>query len=998
MRKRLGQKVSLAMIVRNNEDTLHACLASAVPHVDEVVIVDTGSSDSTPEIAKSFGAKVIEREDLYDPEIQCVRDFSEARQISFDATLGDYILWLDSDDILVGGEQLPSLAEDLTILKHPGLMLRYNYARDENGEWTTVIYCRRFVERGAFRWHDRIHECLMPHWGRDCVHNPMIDVRVEHQGLHGSDIDRVMRNRVMLERAIAEEDPAWRYRHQAMLGRTHLAEEQDAKALECFRQALRWEGGDAQRFQLYLDVGFSSHRLGRQQDASEAYWAAHKIWPLDPRPYVGLAKVAMAREAWPNVLEYTNLAAGKKPTASMVPYNPYELQFGVFGLRQEALRQLDLHAQARGEAQDMHENHPSSPVVRDYLEKLDAEQRQKQAERALSMVLNSVSDEKVGRVVKCLPKPVRGNMAIRRRRAEIAGTQHREHELVFYLSNTGVSWSPEDLKHGAPGSESMLVRMANRMAKRGFVVRVYGGVEEPITTETAEWYPQDWFRDRKQFGTVIIWRDRPILAESWQADRVIYWAHDAMTAHHVNSLMIDRVNEWWFLSQWHRNLLPEVPEEKAHITRNGIRVDLHKAVRGMEKQPGLCVTASSPERALWVLLAAWPKVKEQVPHAELAVCYGFNRHWSKIEELPSIPLPGGPATNFGELRRDIEDTIDALPGVQLLGMIPEKDLIELMARAQVWAYPTKFGETSCITAMHAQAAGAIPVTCREGALPETVFAGELMDVPGDVWTQSAIDEYAGRLADTLRVPEHAQGLPMTVRREACRRFDIDALADQWAERIRAMPANQPFQRTTSEYWSPENRRELYREVVGASEFAARSDQTYRFGWLAEESKGVSSAVVLGAEGEALHMRAKTAVYVNANAEALAIARQFSEEAKNGTKSVFVEATIEEFCEEMASGGRSRVNLAIFFETIEHLDLPTARRVMSQIATFATRLLVTTPNFFGRYGIQSSVPSLRDGHVTLWTPEQFRLFLEEFGKVQAFVERDDLLHATVEFGG
>ncbi|MFO0171455.1 MAG: glycosyltransferase, partial [Aphanizomenon sp.] len=51
-------KISLCMIVKNEETTLPKCLGSVKNFVDEIVVLDTGSTDKTPEIARQFGAKV----------------------------------------------------------------------------------------------------------------------------------------------------------------------------------------------------------------------------------------------------------------------------------------------------------------------------------------------------------------------------------------------------------------------------------------------------------------------------------------------------------------------------------------------------------------------------------------------------------------------------------------------------------------------------------------------------------------------------------------------------------------------------------------------------------------------------------------------------------------------------------------------------------------------------------------------------------------------------
>jgi glycosyltransferase involved in cell wall biosynthesis len=80
------------MIVGNNEETLEACLQSITGHVDEIIIVDTGSRDRTIEIAKKYTDKVF--------NFVWINDFAAARNFSLLKASGDLILWMDSDDIL----------------------------------------------------------------------------------------------------------------------------------------------------------------------------------------------------------------------------------------------------------------------------------------------------------------------------------------------------------------------------------------------------------------------------------------------------------------------------------------------------------------------------------------------------------------------------------------------------------------------------------------------------------------------------------------------------------------------------------------------------------------------------------------------------------------------------------------------------------------------------------------------------------------------------------
>lgn len=84
--------ISLCMIVKNEEKHLPRCLESARPHVDEIVIVDTGSTDGTLEIAHRYGAKIF--------SFSWTGDFSEARNYALALVERPWVLWLDADEEL----------------------------------------------------------------------------------------------------------------------------------------------------------------------------------------------------------------------------------------------------------------------------------------------------------------------------------------------------------------------------------------------------------------------------------------------------------------------------------------------------------------------------------------------------------------------------------------------------------------------------------------------------------------------------------------------------------------------------------------------------------------------------------------------------------------------------------------------------------------------------------------------------------------------------------
>ncbi len=88
----MGNTISVCMIAKNEEKNIKNSLECARKFADEIIVVDTGSEDATPEIARSMGAKV-----YFFPWRD---DFSAARNESLKYATCDWILWLDADDII----------------------------------------------------------------------------------------------------------------------------------------------------------------------------------------------------------------------------------------------------------------------------------------------------------------------------------------------------------------------------------------------------------------------------------------------------------------------------------------------------------------------------------------------------------------------------------------------------------------------------------------------------------------------------------------------------------------------------------------------------------------------------------------------------------------------------------------------------------------------------------------------------------------------------------
>lgn len=150
--ERTPQRISLCMIMRDEEEHLARCLRSVEGVVDEIVIVDTGSVDASVAIAEGFGARVLHEE--------WRGDFAAPRNTAIDAATGEWILVLDADEELIGGQALRELLHDEDI---EGYCLReVNFIGEELGIESVVNSAfRLFRNRPEYRYEGALHEQIM---------------------------------------------------------------------------------------------------------------------------------------------------------------------------------------------------------------------------------------------------------------------------------------------------------------------------------------------------------------------------------------------------------------------------------------------------------------------------------------------------------------------------------------------------------------------------------------------------------------------------------------------------------------------------------------------------------------------------------------------------------------------------------------------------------------------------------------------------------------------
>lgn len=142
------------MIVKNEEETLEQCLKSIHEICDEIIIVDTGSTDQTKRIARKFTDKIY--------NFKWIDDFSAARNFAFSLAKMDYILWLDADDVFLQEDQrkFKALKEHLNT-SIDSVSMNYILTFDEYQNPSFYFRRNRLVKRSNnFKWKGPVHEYL----------------------------------------------------------------------------------------------------------------------------------------------------------------------------------------------------------------------------------------------------------------------------------------------------------------------------------------------------------------------------------------------------------------------------------------------------------------------------------------------------------------------------------------------------------------------------------------------------------------------------------------------------------------------------------------------------------------------------------------------------------------------------------------------------------------------------------------------------------------------
>ncbi len=283
----LGTKLTLCMIVKDEEKHLAKCLDSVKGVVDEIVVVDTGSKDCTVEIAKEHGADVF--------HFAWTNDFSEARNEALKYCTGDWILWLDADEALEENAGRVILEGMIRPQFGGYLMQIINFISDGvSKDVFTHRPCRLFRRLPTVEFTGKIHEQVLASIGDAgllCAN--LGGARILHFG-YGQQMmaDRGKLNRTLeLIHKELEDDPDNSF-HQFNLGNTLYVAGRMEEAVEAFSQC-------AENINPKQDFCATAYHL----------WSSGLVQLRRPEEAIKVVEQADARDVRGPAIEFSRAAA-----------------------------------------------------------------------------------------------------------------------------------------------------------------------------------------------------------------------------------------------------------------------------------------------------------------------------------------------------------------------------------------------------------------------------------------------------------------------------------------------------------------------------------------------------------------------------------------------------------------------------------------------------------------------------------------------------------------
>lgn len=777
------------LIVKDEADNIKRCINTIAPQVDVIYLTDTGSTDDTIKIAIKAAKNLNTRIEV--SHFEWTDDYAQARNFNFAQAETDWIVWLDADDTLEDGigkklkdNFLKKIVQNYSIRGITGVAFKYRYWVDENGVDKMTHGKLRLVRNGMYTWGgavgidgepadgvpvQAIHENLMAIEGKEKLEAYNSEVVWRHHTDEEHFKKSAERNLRILRAVYEQEGEKHDPRTLFLLARELFNSRMLDESLEMFDQYLEGPGLPYERVfacSIFCQVYAEKGEYEKQRQYA---FLALQSSPEDPTASLLIASYYMLKGNYTEAQTWISRATKSPYKADDMGFqSPQDIAYRAATMLAMALERQKDYESAK---QVLLDYYPvASPEVQEMIieekARLEARQSGKRFLDAFTVIANTNLGfdnlEAIQPLLKTVPPVLQvSDPVINLKHAVGLGETYKPGNITIVTGSKFIEWDDNSLESGIGGSETAVIEMSRRWKDMGYTVDIYGPVDETraFYDGAIKYHSFEDIPWENEFDIFISWRSIKTY-ELWPVRAAVkcVWLHDVPDPADFPSTLVSEVDKIIVLSEYHRSLLPDVPDEKIYISRNGIDLPTIAKVEQehMQRNQHRAIYSSSPDRGLEFLLDIWPDVLKEVPDAELELYYG----WDTFDKI-----------RFDEAgiewKAKIQQKIASL-GLKDTVRLNKEDLYQKMISSSVWAYPTDFPEISCITAMEMQALGCIPVTTGFAALAETQFAG----------TKVERDGYKDALVEMFKRSEQFDREAMA--KESQRIFSWDDVAKEWA--------------------------------------------------------------------------------------------------------------------------------------------------------------------------------------------------------------------------
>lgn len=720
--------VSLCMIVKNEEAIIEKCIGPLLPFMDEIIVVDTGSTDGTVEILERMGCRV--------EHFDWINDFAAARNYSFSFATKEWIMWLDADDIIPNPQAIKSVLDN-QIKNNPNLncvVFPYAYNRDEFGnDATTLVRERLLKNTGNWIWERKVHEYLIYPADAQIVMDNSVTVVHAHAMHAGARAPR--RNLDILEAELAEVGLAKAdSRLLAYIGEERRANGDPLGAVQIWQEYLKVGTWIEERYQILVKMARILSERNDVQEALKYISNAHMTLPSWPDADLFYADFFLVNKEFDKAIYFADECLRKGIPQTVLIIQPLDFTFTPIMIKAKAYWSKGELEKAAAEFDKAIKLRPISEIIQER-QHLQAVINGQRMVNSVSEISNVIDDTHIKDFLYALPADLRQaepiqNIEFSRLWINNINAEVNSKGDVDIFAGIGLEpWDKSNINgNGIGGSETALINIADAFNDAGYRVTVYGNPLRQGVTDGVLYTHARFFNPKKKRNMLISSRIPQIFNDVENCDNNILYLHDISTGTALDDMkIVNKIDKFVFVSEYQKKhyqaIYNGITDEASIVVSNGIDytgikelIDTNVAKR----DPLRIMWSSSPDRGLETVLSLFPIIKQKYPKASLHIYYG----WDNIDKV----IASG-ATDLAAFKNRIMSMVQQ-PRVYWKGRVPQVQLHKEMLKSGLWIYPTTFLETNCITALECRACGVYPIVSRTGALVETVGEKGGSMIPG----------------------------------------------------------------------------------------------------------------------------------------------------------------------------------------------------------------------------------------------------------------------------